>query len=99
MVVARSVAMIPFASPTAPPVLPDETALLEVCSFLPAPFTVQDVVRSVSIHCPERIEGLPDAWERLRTRECILTVGLCGNAYKVVGRSWPHEGPGPNCIA
>jgi hypothetical protein len=62
-----------------------QDTVLEVCTFLPNPFTVQDVVRAVAIHCPENIDDLPIAWESLLVGGKVSTLGLCGNVFHVPG--------------
>ncbi|QIF01706.1 hypothetical protein [Roseimicrobium sp. ORNL1] len=61
--------------------------LAEICSFLPTPFTLQDVVEAAEIHAPECIYDLPGAWECLRSTEQIETVGLCGSVFRLTSRT------------
>jgi hypothetical protein len=56
--------------------------LAEICSFLPVPFTLQDVVEATEIHAPESMGDLPAAWECLRSTEQIEAVGLCGSVFR-----------------
>lgn len=62
---------------------PFAAKLAEICSFLPVPFTLQDVVEATERHAPESVGDLPAAWECLRSTAQIATVGLCGSAFRL----------------
>lgn len=61
--------------------------LAEICSFLPMPFTLQDVVEATEIHSAESIGDLPAAWECLRSTEQIEAVGLSGSVFRLASRT------------
>lgn len=62
--------------------------LAEICSFLPTPFTLQDVVEATEIHAPESVGDLPAAWECLIRADQIETVGLCGSIFRQAADAW-----------